>query len=165
MEEGNLRATECVFRTVYYVAKSNRPFTDHEELVVLQTQNGIDLGLILHSRFSATSIVEHVASEMKKRVMSKILALDTKIAVLIDEATTSSSETVLAVHLKCDTGNGKPVYIFLDLVQLEAQTSETITAALLASLKSAGFTEEFLSENWIAFASDGASVMLGERQE
>ena len=163
MVEVKQNATERLFRTAYYIAKSNRPFMDHEELVVLQKMNGIDVGLIQHSRFAATSIVDHIATDMKKKVVAKIVASESKISVLIDESTTTSNKTVLAVHIKCDMGNGKPIFIFFDLIELEAQTAEAITAALLTSLLSGGFTEEFLRAHWIAFAADGASVMMGKK--
>lgn len=57
---------ECVFCKAYYVAKCNRPFTDHESLIDLQQLNGVDLGTILHSRYTATNIVNHIADEMRK---------------------------------------------------------------------------------------------------
>jgi hypothetical protein len=44
-----------VFRTAYYTAKKNRQFSDHEDLVKLQHINGVNLGLILHYRHTATS--------------------------------------------------------------------------------------------------------------
>ena len=50
--------------------------------------------------------------------------------------------------------------IFFDLVELEGQGAEQIYASLLKSLYDGGFNNEYLSNNLIAFCSDGASVML-----
>jgi len=34
-----------VFSTAYYIAKQERPYTDHPELVTLQQENGVDMGI------------------------------------------------------------------------------------------------------------------------
>ena len=77
-----------MLRTVYYLAKSDRPFSDHEHLIQLQTLHGADLGHILHSRYSATSIADHNAREMKRKVVSTLKLHESKISVVVDEATT-----------------------------------------------------------------------------
>jgi hypothetical protein len=52
-----------VFRAANYIARKNKPFSDHEDLVKLQHINGVNFGSILHSRYTATSIIHHVAHE------------------------------------------------------------------------------------------------------
>lgn len=66
ISETVLAETDAVFRTAYYLAKMNRPFTDHDNLVELQGKNGVNMGTSLHSRYSSTKIVEHIATEMQK---------------------------------------------------------------------------------------------------
>ena len=41
--------TCAVFRTAYYIAKSDRPYYDYPDLIDLQELNSIDLGRVLHS--------------------------------------------------------------------------------------------------------------------
>lgn len=67
ISETVLAETDAVFRTAYYLAKMNRPFTDHDNLVELQEKNGVNMGTSLHSRYSSTKIVEHIAKEMQKK--------------------------------------------------------------------------------------------------
>jgi hypothetical protein len=155
--------TNKIFRTVYYISKSNRPFIDHEDLLKLQQLNGINVGTILHSRYSATTITDHLATEMRKRMVKHITASNAKLAVLIDESTSATSKSVLTVHLKADVGNDHPIFMFLDLIELQSQTADVIARGLMDCLTSHGFTEEYLQQNWIAFACDGASVMLGRK--
>jgi len=161
----HIEKTEAVFRTVYHLAKMNRPFTDHDDLIHLQQLNGLDMGRILHSRYSATTIACHIAHEMQKKIVENIVNSNEKLAVLIDESTSLSQKSVMVVHLKtCFTKDDvicEPEMIFLTLCELQNQTAEEITDCLLQSLKSFGFTDEYLKENWIAFVSDGASVMMG----
>ena len=46
-------------RTAYYIAKNNKPYTDHQDLIELQTINGNNLGIGLRFRFTATNMIEH----------------------------------------------------------------------------------------------------------
>lgn len=157
------QSTENVFRTAYYLAKNNRPFTDHETLIDLQKSNGMDLGIILHSRFTATNIIIHVANEMRKRLVSGLVSTSSKLSVLIDESTTLSHKSVMVVFLRASLQTADPIFIFLDLVELDSQTAEHIASRLIRCLKNAGFSEDYLQKNWISFVSDGASVMLGKK--
>ena len=47
------------------------------------------------------------------------------------------------------------------MVELEGQGAEQIYASLLKSLHDGGFDNAYLTNNLIAFCSDGASVILG----
>ena len=85
-----------------------------------------------------------------------------KIAVIVDESTTLSHKSVMTVHIKVALENDEPILIFLDLVELESLKAEALLAAMLLCLKSAGFNDEYLKTNWIAFVSDGASVLVGK---
>ncbi|KAK9745505.1 hypothetical protein QE152_g6843 [Popillia japonica] len=68
MNMSNLESTIKIFRSAYYLAKNDRPFSDHSELLELQKMNGVDIGVGLHSRFSATEIINHISDELKKRI-------------------------------------------------------------------------------------------------
>lgn len=73
-----------MFCTAYYLAKINRPFNDHFNLIELQNLNGIKLGNTLHSRISSTNIIEHIFYEMKEKIVKNITETGTKLSVLID---------------------------------------------------------------------------------
>jgi hypothetical protein len=51
MNSAHIESTMKIFRTVYLIAKNNRPLTDHPQLILLQQLNGSDMGLSLHSRY------------------------------------------------------------------------------------------------------------------
>ncbi len=89
-----------MFRTAYYLAKSNRPYSDHEELIKLQQLNGMNLGSILYSRYTATNIITHLASEIKLELTSRIISLQPKFSILIDESTSLSNKTTLIIYLQ-----------------------------------------------------------------
>lgn len=71
--------TQYIFRTAYYLAKNNRPYSDHSKLVELQQLNGINLGTTLHSRYSSTTIITHIAKEMKIKIVQNIIDTDNRI--------------------------------------------------------------------------------------
>ena len=89
-----------------------------------------------------------------------------KISVLIDESTTLSRKSTLVIVIRTyfeDYPSG--AYVFnLDLIELTNTTSESITNQLLSCLHKHGFDQTFLKECFIAFACDGASVMLGKNK-
>ncbi|KAJ3586049.1 hypothetical protein NHX12_012450 [Muraenolepis orangiensis] len=154
--------TDSVFRTAYYLAKMNQPFTDHDSLIELQEKNGANMGTSLHSRYSYTKIVEHIAKEMQKKIVHSIVTSSSKLSVLIDEATSISHKSAMIVNLKVSVDGATLEFLFLELVELESQRAKDIEEALLNCLDTAGFTEEWLQNNWVSFVSDGASVMLGK---
>uniref|UniRef100_A0A3P9I7V3 DUF4371 domain-containing protein n=1 Tax=Oryzias latipes TaxID=8090 RepID=A0A3P9I7V3_ORYLA len=127
--------TARVFRTAYYVAKYNKPFTDFESLIDLQETNSINMGRVLHSKTVCVDIVDHVASQMKKEIMTKIIQNRSKITVLADESTNVGNKSTLIVFVKASKNSN----------------------CLLKN----GFTMQLLQELLIGFCSDGASVMLG----
>lgn len=162
VSETVLAETDAVFRTAYYLAKMNRPFTDHDSLIELQAINGVNMGTSLHSRYSSTKIVEHIATEMQNKIVHSIVSFSRKLSVLIDEATSLSHKSAMIVNVKASVDGATPEFVFLELVELESQRAEDIEEALLNCLDTAGFSEAWLQKNWVSFVSDGASVMLGK---
>lgn len=164
MNREEVSATEKVFRTAYYLAKSDRPFTDYFQLIELQELNGASFSHGLRSRYSATQIVNHLSSEMRQRICKQIRNIDGKLSFLIDESTTLSRESALIIYIKVETSKSdEPHFIFLDLLELPAQTAETVVETVLVTLKKHGFDDSFLSTNLVSVATDGASVMLGRK--
>ncbi|KAK4875078.1 hypothetical protein RN001_011500 [Aquatica leii] len=101
---------------------------------------------------------------MKKKIVKQIQEVNGKISVLIDESSSLGSKSTLIVYLKCEFSKEHlPHYLLLDLVELQDQTSKTVADTLLNCLDKHMFHDEFLKENLVAFASDGASVMLDKK--
>ena len=68
---------------------------------------------------------------------------------------------LLKVHERSDKQYAH--FMFLDLVELENQKADTIVSTLLNCLAMYGFDDTYLTEHLIAFASDGTSVMTGNK--
>ena len=98
--EKYMSSTCKVFNTVYSLAKRSRPFTDIEAEIELQIKNGVYMGVGLHSRKTAVKIVDHMAKDIRGQIFSTIMKEDLKLCVIVDEASTISSNPVLIVYVK-----------------------------------------------------------------
>ena len=124
----------------------------------------MSLGYGLKSRYSATENVQYIATQMRIKVCNQITGTVGKISVLNDESITLSTKTTLIVYLKCETDKSStPTFMFLDLLKISNQGADTITTALLKCLETYGFDNAYSRANLVAFASDGASVMVGRK--
>ena len=69
-EQAVFQSTTRVFKTAYYVAKNNKPFTDFESLIDLQEGTSLDMERVLHSTTVAVDTIDHVSSQMKKKTFN-----------------------------------------------------------------------------------------------
>lgn len=161
-QEAVYAETTCrVFRTVYTLAKLNRPFTDLPTLIDMQKNNGADMGTTLHSDHLAADISGFISEEMKNSVISQIVKHNLKLGVMIDESTTVSHKSTLVVCLRTYFPNSDEASsFFLDMTELSSNSSECIHGSLKNVLNKY-FTPTFLTKNFLSFAADGASNMLG----
>lgn len=159
-------STVRVFNTVYNIVKKTRPFTDLPFDIELQKSNGLDMGRILHSDHACADISSHIATEMRAKITQFLIQNKSKISILIDEATSVSKKTCLVVCIRASTdikNDADPITFFLDIIELENTKSETIVSQLLLLLNKHKFSHEYLINNLICFACDGASNMIGRK--
>ncbi|KAJ8882970.1 hypothetical protein PR048_014809 [Dryococelus australis] len=137
MNASLLASTKAIFKSRYYIAKNDTIYFDHVGLLELQQLNAVDVGVGLYSRYSAVEVIDH-------------------------ESTSLGATSTLIVYLKCEVRKElPPSCLFLELIELPDQQSETVFEHLLTCLNKHGFHDDYLKENLVTFASDGASVMLG----
>ncbi|QQP53599.1 Uncharacterized protein FKW44_006129, partial [Caligus rogercresseyi] len=161
-QESAFEATAKVFRTAYFVAKHDKPFTDFEKLIDLQEANSLNLGRILHSKTVCVDIIDHVSTQMKHQIVRRIIENKSKITVLADESTSVGHKSTLIVFLKASIdGEMEPIAFPLDLIELDNLSAAHIKGKIMHCLLNNGFTMELLQEMLIGFCSDGANVMLG----
>lgn len=108
--------------------------------------NGVLFGQTLHSKYSSTSIIDHIATKMRNKIVQNIIETNSKISILIDESTTNSSSSGMIIHLKASISYDS-VLIFLDLIELKSQTCINIIDQLLECLHQHGFTDIYLKEH------------------
>jgi len=161
-QSANFVATSNIVRTAYYIVKSDRPFTDHPDLIDLQKLNGVKVGRVLHSNVNCVDIVEHIVSDMRCKIVKCIVDGKVPFSVMVDESTSLSQKSCIVVLLRFAVDiNSEPVNVFLDIIELSSLSAESIVETILSCLTKHGFTDEILSSCWVGFGSDGASVMVG----
>ena len=141
----NQAVTANVFRCAYNIAKLNRPYSDMVHSIRENQLNGADMGVTLHSRTSATEIISTISSEMKKKLTTAIISDELKISVIIDESTSISNKSVLALYVRTTFPRkhqeSTDAYSFpLGLVELDSLSTDHITSKVLDYLKTNGFT-------------------------
>jgi len=101
---------------------------------------------------------------MRLKACAQIQKINGKIYVLIDESTTLTNLSTVIGCLKCETSKSdNPHFLFLDLVELEDQSAATIGSRVVQCLNKYKFDYKYLMTNFVAFACDGASAMLGKK--
>ena len=156
--------TAKLMRTAYSLAKHNRPYVAYTELCDLQEANGVNLGIGLHSRFSATGMIDCIAESMRKNLCTNIRSKKLKISIILDESTTVSRKSCLVVYLRTAIPSELSDECFafpLTLIELQSLSANHITETVLRALHKAGFDDAYLRANLLGVCSDGASVMLG----
>lgn len=88
---------------------------------------------------------------MKIKIVHNIIETESKISILVDESTTNSSLAGMVVYIKTSISYSKPIFIFLDLIELKCQTASNNVDQLLECLHKSGFTEDFLVRNLVSF--------------
>ena len=81
--------------------------------------NGVALGRVLHSNVTCTDIIDHIANEMRKKLVNNIVNIKPPISVRIDESTSLSQKTCMIVYIRCSfDSTTQPLTLFLDLIEL-----------------------------------------------
>nr|XP_047139105.1 E3 SUMO-protein ligase KIAA1586-like [Hydra vulgaris] len=165
MQINQHETTYHIFRTVYHIAKMNRPFSDLKELILLQVENGLDMGLILQSDHACANIVYHISNEMRPKLVKYIIHNDNKVGFMIEESTTMSKKSALSICLRVNILEINIVNsIIFDFVELSNTEASSIANSFICVLHDFGFNNNFLLLNWVSFACDGASNMLGKKE-
>ena len=99
-QKTHYQSTENVFRCAYLLAKLNRLYSHMSYYVQLNELNNADVGVTLHSQKSASEIIATISNEMKKKLVSSLIADNNKISVIIDESTSAANKSVLAIYIR-----------------------------------------------------------------
>lgn len=157
-DEKALIKMDKLFRTAYYIAKNERPFTDFKDLLQLQKINGLDVGETYFTNKAAKEFVSNI-TEVLFDELKKLLHDADYFSVFCDgstDRTETDKEIVMVKVLK----KYYPVMVFVSLEEPPNTKAPGILAALDNALEKCGL------QNWkeklIGFCSDGANVNMGQ---
>ncbi|XP_060555537.1 uncharacterized protein LOC132716306 [Ruditapes philippinarum] len=149
-----------LFKTAYYIAIFERPFTDFPNLIDLQQCNGLSLGDTYHTDKAAKDLIEHIGGVYFDE--TKHLLHDADYFSIFCDGSTDRSETEKEVILIKCLDNYYPKMRYLKLVEPENTKSQGILEAI-----DRAFLEYDLNDykqKTVGFCSDGASVMMGSKR-
>ena len=89
-----------LMKTAYYAVKMNMSYKNHENMVSLQRENGIDMGQMLFSEKAMKDMVDHIASKMRNRLLQKIKNDNMDISLMIDESTSVRQKKCLIIYIR-----------------------------------------------------------------
>ena len=101
--------TANMMRTVYAEIKLNAPLNDHEEFVILQKLNGLQLGSHHYERTSATRMMETISQKMHNILTEYIKQQKIPFSIVVDTATDGGNKNYFFFFLRA-LENYSPVY-------------------------------------------------------
>ena len=101
-------------------------------------------------------MIDTIATTMRQDLVNEITKNNKKIAIIIDEATSTAKDSCLVVYIGSNI-NGSAVSI----TELSGQDANSVCKSLLDLQESNGIDDKYLERNLIAFTSDGPSLMMG----
>ena len=158
-----LQVTMRMMRTVFVETVSNLPFLSHHAYVILQEQNGIDMGYHHYDRMSAARMVSVISETMHDELILHLVKKQNPFSIILDGSTDASQNHYLIVYFQA-IENNRPVVYFYKLILLEAdETASGLFRSLTDSFSSEKHSfSRYARKNMIGFASDGAAVMMGK---
>ncbi|KAK1881585.1 E3 SUMO-protein ligase KIAA1586 [Dissostichus eleginoides] len=128
-----LKKTTVSFRTAYTVAKERLSYKKLNPLMTMQELNGAEVGNIHKSDHACAEIISHIAKEMRRKFVSNVKEMDSKVSITIDESTVHG-RPYLIIYVRCDvSGKGDVDNVFLDIVELtDGVDAESIYNSMMA---------------------------------
>lgn len=157
-----LLITSKMIRTVYVVNKLSLPFVDHKSVVDLQKLNGLDMGHHHYGRTGCNDMTIHISKHVHKILIENLIQSKMPISVIVDDATDTGNVHYKIVYFQT-IEDFSPVIYFYRLIETIPETG----LAGFESLKLAWQSEEkkdfyeYMRNNLIGFASDGAPTNVG----
>lgn len=160
-DDGRLLITARMFRTVFVLNKLSLAYSDHAGLVTLQKLNGLDMGFHHYERTACTKMSNFISDIMHDILIKYLIENQMPISIIVDDTTDLSTVHFKIVYFQTIEDN-RPVIYFYKLIELKAETGQAHFDVVRSAWEneSPGFLE-YMKENLVGFASDGASVNVG----
>lgn len=162
-DNGALRVTTMMIRTVYLEIKINIPFDSHKSIVQLQEMHGIKLGFHHREKCGSINMMESISLNMHKFLLQHMLSKQLPFSIIVDGSSDISDFHYLTIHFQILDDN-IPVVVFYKLIELSVDVTG---AGIYQSMKDAFQSEavdffKYFKENLVGYASDGEPTMSGQ---
>jgi len=157
-----------VIRTALYAFTNFRPFTDHEDLMLLQAENGVDVGDKLHSRMTSARLLETIY-DVQRRDLATFLMTPNKfttvrpyVGISADKVCDSQFVSFQLVHGRVNHG-GHPINFMFSCNPLKDASSnaDACLEDINATQSAFGVRRDVQSKT---YSFDGEAVYQGEKE-
>lgn len=131
----------------------------------LQEANGLNLGVSLKSRYSATEIIDSISAQMKAQLTKAIVSKCRFISITVDESTSVSNISTVMIYVRATwpTEDSSECFAFpLELLALDSLDAEHVMTKIVDCLERHGFNKNYLAKYFVGVCTDGASTMVGK---
>ncbi|KAL7371892.1 hypothetical protein ABVT39_006639, partial [Epinephelus coioides] len=101
-QSDQVQTTARIFRTAFKEAKRHRPAYGFEHEIDCQEMNDVNMGRILHCDVACSHIQQHIATDMKRKLLERIVTCAPKIRLMLDKATGLNKKNALIVCIFFD---------------------------------------------------------------
>lgn len=162
--DGALKVTITMMRTVFLEVKRNIPFDSHKSIVQLQEMHGVNMGYHHREKCGALSMMESISSNMHKLLLNHMLSKNLSFSIIVDGSSDISDFHYLSVYFQILYEN-VPVIAFYKLIEL---TLDVTGEGIYNSIKQAFLSEKvdffsYFKRNVVGYASDGEPTMAGKK--
>lgn len=98
--EGSLKVTAMMIRTVYVEIKKNIPFDTHASLVSLQEMHRIKMGFHHYEISGATKILESISDFMHSQLIRHMISKNLPFSIIIDGSTDSAENKFFIIYFQ-----------------------------------------------------------------
>ena len=160
MEEQELNTLIKLFRTVFYLAKSERSFTDFVGLLKLQDANfGTSLAKHYANDKQAKTFMHYIAQE-KIDELSKLIECNDVFGIIVDGSTDTAVIEEEIVLVRILDNQCFPITKFLSLEPAEKSDAAGLLTCITQALEDKGKCKDW-STKLVGVVADGASVNFG----
>ena len=156
-------ATNRRFRSVFTMAQQGWSLNTFKELMRLQRANGLPIGHHYLNYEGAYKMLEVMYNDQHEKLIAHLMGDDKPISLIVDSATDISKNHYLIVLFQ-KLERSAPVVYFYKLIPIGSKESASdLRDAMVREFESEkdGFAIH-LKHHLLGFASDGASVMMGQ---
>src|SRR5437016_3614683 len=151
-----------IMRAVYFLSRKNLPISILPSIIELIKESGatnISEGTITYTnQTSGNEFLEAISNTIAEEIWDELFNT-VAFGMMIDESTDITTTKHLDIYVSFVTKEGIFKTRFLCLVPLTSSNAEGITNVLVSILE-----KKRILSKLVAFASDGASVMLGKNE-
>lgn len=120
--EGNLKVTASMMRTVFLEIKKNIPFDTHANLVDLQVKHGVNLGYHHFERSGAIAMLESMSNYMHKLLLKHMISKNLPFSIILDGSTDKQGNKYIIIYFQI-LENNIPVMCFYRLVEASSDVT------------------------------------------